>query len=130
MLFTPVPGTHIYRQHQDYLHNIQGWNLQDLNGKFFPFLEYNRQNYPELRASDYLRLEALMSILNNGKVLSRAIDLCDDSQASRAFREVLSDKAGTPTKVHFPALEQHAPHRTTQQISLFEQNSNLSIDKN
>jgi len=30
-----------------------------------------------------------MSILNNGKVLSRAVDLCDDSVVSQAFRSAL-----------------------------------------
>jgi radical SAM superfamily enzyme YgiQ (UPF0313 family) len=89
MLFTPVPGTHIYAQYKDYLHNERGWDLQDLNGKFLPFLELNQQRYPGLHASDYLRLEALMSVLNDGKFLSRAVDLCDDSVASQAFRDVV-----------------------------------------
>jgi radical SAM superfamily enzyme YgiQ (UPF0313 family) len=86
MLFTPVPGTNVYRDHADYLHGQMGWDLQHLNGKLLPFLEYNQRRYQELKASDYLQLEGLMSILNNGKFLSRAVDLCDDSAASRAFR--------------------------------------------
>ena len=90
MLFTPVPGTQIYREHADYLHRERGWDLQDLNGKFLPFLEYNRRRYPDLRAADYLQLESLMSVLNNGKFLSRAVDLCDDSPASQGFRQVLA----------------------------------------
>ena len=75
-----------------------GWDLQDLNGKFLPFLEYNRRNNPELHASDYLELEGLMSILNNGKVLSRAVDLCDGSVASQSFRRALhlASSKGTP----------------------------------
>lgn len=93
MLFTPVPGTHIYNQHRAYLHGTKGWDLQHINGKFLPFLEYNQQRYPELRASDYLELEALMSVLNDGKFLSRAVDLCDDTTASRGFREALVDLA-------------------------------------
>lgn len=95
MLFTPVPGTHIYREHEQYLHKEQGWDLQNLNGKFLPFLEYNQARYPELRASDYLDLESLMSILNDGKFLSRAFDLCDASVASTAFREIVMDKIGS-----------------------------------
>ncbi|HZR00285.1 MAG TPA: B12-binding domain-containing radical SAM protein [Chloroflexota bacterium] len=100
MLFTPVPGTHIYREHEQYLlrepkRDPDGgqrlWDLQDLNGKFLPFLEYNRRRYPELRASDYLQLEALMSVLNNGKVLWRAADLCDDALASRGFRTAVGE---------------------------------------
>jgi transposase len=89
MLFTPVPGTHIYREHEQYLREQMGWDLQHLNGKFLPFLEYNRQHYPTLRASDYLELESLMSILNDGKFLSRAMNLCDENTASQAFRDTL-----------------------------------------
>ena len=90
MLFTPVPGTHIYREHERYLRETMGWDLEDLNGKFLPFLEYNRRYYPRLRASDYLQLEALMSILNQGKVLWRSADLCAETSVSSAFRSVLS----------------------------------------
>jgi radical SAM superfamily enzyme YgiQ (UPF0313 family) len=86
MLFSPVPSTHVFRQHSDYLLKKMGWDLQDLNGKFLPFLEYNQCSNPELRASDYLELEGLMSTLNEGKVLSRAVDLCNDSMVSRGFR--------------------------------------------
>jgi radical SAM superfamily enzyme YgiQ (UPF0313 family) len=93
MLFTPVPGTNVYRQHAEYLHGEMGWDLQHLNGKLLPFLEYNQRRYPDLKASDYLQLEALMSILNNGKFLSRAVNLCDQSAGSRAFRHTLLDKA-------------------------------------
>lgn len=92
MLFTPVPGTQIYQEQANYLHKERGWDLQDLNGKFLPFLEYNRhRHYPDLRASDYLQLEALMSILNDGKFLSRAVNLCDDSYASTAFRSLVAN---------------------------------------
>lgn len=90
MLFTPVPGTHIYREQAAYLHEEMGWDLHHLNGKFLPFLEYNRKHYPGLRASDYLELEALMSVLNNGKFMSRAVNLCDDSVVSSAFRSIVS----------------------------------------
>ncbi len=92
MLFSPVPSTHVFRKHSSYLLNEMGWDLQDLNGKFLPFLEYNQRSNPDLRASDYLELEGLMSILNEGKVLSRAVDLCDDSVVGQAFRETLGAK--------------------------------------
>lgn len=95
MLFTPVPGTQIYREQSHYLHAEMGWDLHDLNGKALPFLEYNQRHYPELQASDYLNLESLMSILNNGKLLSRAIDICSPSMASHAFRELLAENGGT-----------------------------------
>ncbi len=95
MLFTPVPGTQIYNHHRSYLHGKMGWDLQDLNGKFLPFLEYNRQRYPTLKASDYLQLEALMSVLNNGKFLQRAANLCGDTKASEGFRSALLDVVGS-----------------------------------
>jgi len=93
MLFTPVPGTNVYRQHEQYLRDEMGWDLQDLNGKLLPFLEYNQRRYPGLRASDYLQLEALMSILNDGKFLSRAVNLCDETPVSEAFRSSMSEMA-------------------------------------
>jgi len=93
MLFTPVPGTQIYREHADYMHNEMGWDLHDLNGKFLPFLEYNRRRYPQLRGSDYLQLEALMSVLNDGKFLSRAVDLCDETAVSKAFRALATEQS-------------------------------------
>ncbi len=89
MLFSPVPGTQVFRKYSRYLLDEMGWDLQDLNGKFLPFFEYNRRSNPGLRASDYLELEGLMWILNEGKVLSRAADLCDESVASQALRETL-----------------------------------------
>src|SRR5437660_969132 len=92
MLFSPVPSTHVFRNHSDYLLKEMGWDLQNLNGKFLPFLEYNQRNNPELRASDYLELEGFMSILNNGKVQSRSIDICDDSTTGQGFREKLNSK--------------------------------------
>jgi len=97
MLFTPVPGTRVYAEFEEYLTGTSagshGWDLQDLNGKFLPFLEYNQLRYPQLRASDYLQLERLMSILNSGKVLRRSFDLCDESLASTSFRQAVHDFA-------------------------------------
>src|SRR5947207_466171 len=92
MLFSPVPSTHVFRKHSDYLLKEMGWDLQNLNGKFLPFLEYNQRNNPELCASDYLELEGLMSVLNEGKVLSRAVDLCDDGVVGQAFVDTLHKK--------------------------------------
>lgn len=93
MLFTPVPGTHIYREQADYLHGEMHWDLQHLNGKLLPFLEYNRQHHkPNLHASDYLELEKLMSVLNDGKFMSQALNLCGDGKATSAFRSIMLDK--------------------------------------
>ena len=93
MLFSPVPGTQTYKEHESYLRDEMGWDLQDLNGKFLPFLEANQRRYPGLKASDYLELEKLMYILNNGKFMSRAINLCDDSLASKGFRKAVKEVA-------------------------------------
>ena len=41
-----------------------GFDLQHLNGKLFPFLEFNRRRFPELTVQDYLDLEALMFRVN------------------------------------------------------------------
>ena len=102
MLFTPVPGTHIHTEHSSYLHDTMGWDLQHLNGKFLPFLEHNQQRYPQLHASDYLELEALMSILNNGKFLSRAVNLCDGTAGSAGFRAAMTRTLSNATTMNTP----------------------------
>jgi len=43
MLFTPVPGSQLYRTHEKYLLQLRHddgtpWDLHDLNGKLLPFL--------------------------------------------------------------------------------------------
>lgn len=96
MLFTPVPGTRVFHQHETYLCDELGFDLHDLNGKFLPFLEYNQAANPGLRGSDYLQLEGLMTILNQGKVLSRAINLCEETGPSASFREALLDRPIIP----------------------------------
>ena len=90
MLFTPVPGSIIFEKHMGYLFNQMGWNLHHLNGKFLPFLEYNRQQYPGLRASDYLELESFMMRLNSSKVYSKRFDLAGNSLVAEEFRHALS----------------------------------------
>jgi len=95
MLFTPVPGSILYHEHESYLLSRQRtdgtqWDLQDLNGKLLPFLEYNQQHYPDLQASDYLELEALMMHLNSSKVFRKRFDVNSNSTAGRTFRSVLS----------------------------------------
>lgn len=94
MLFTPVPGSTLFERHKDYLYsqttsNGRPWDLQDLNGKFLPFLEYNRQLYSGLRASDYLNLESFMMCLNNSKVHRQRFDFAADTLVSRTFRKLL-----------------------------------------
>jgi radical SAM superfamily enzyme YgiQ (UPF0313 family) len=95
MLFTPVPGSILFRQHEEYLKSKRHsdgrfWDLHDYNGKLLPFLEYNQQKYPNLQASDYVELESLMMHLNSSKVLSKRFDINSESAAGKAFRRVLS----------------------------------------
>ncbi len=90
MLFTPVPGSHLFAQFEDYLLRERGWDLHHLNGKLLPFLEYNRRRYPSLRASDYLNMEAFMAHVNNGKVRSQAFAFGGDGPVARAFRQTLA----------------------------------------
>lgn len=95
MLFTPVPGSILFRTHQAYLesqYHPDGtpWDLHDYNGKLLPFLEYNQRKYPSLRASDYLEIESLMMHLNNSKVFRKRFDINSDSAAGKTFRKTLS----------------------------------------
>jgi len=90
MLFTPVPGSLMFEAHREYLLEEMGWDLQDLNGKLFPFLEYNQRHYPELQASDYLELEAFMMHLNSSKVYQKRFDFAGDSPVARTFRRVVA----------------------------------------
>lgn len=95
MLFTPVPGSIIYHAHERELFSRRRtdgtpWDLQDLNGKLLPFLEYNQQRYPGLQASDYMELEGLMMHLNSSKVFRKRFDLNSDSTAGKTFRRVLA----------------------------------------
>ncbi len=95
MLFTPVPSSIMYREHQNYLLEQKRpdgtpWDLHDLNGKLLPFLEYNRQRYPKLKASDYVEIESLMKQLNASKVHGKRFDINSDSQAGKTFRRVMA----------------------------------------
>mgnify|MGYP005841599421 CR=1 FL=1 len=89
MLFTPVPGSALFDQHRAYLLEEMGWDLHQLNGKLLPFLEYNQRYYPELRASDYLELEAFMMHLNNSKVYQKRFDLLGEHRVARGFRQTV-----------------------------------------
>ena len=94
MLFTPVPGSILFEKHKDYLLEQENkkWNLQDLNGKLLPFLEYNQQPqyYPQLQASDYLELESFMSHLNKSKVYQKCFDFADDNPVANTFRRIIA----------------------------------------
>ena len=98
MLFTPVPGSILFREHEKYLFDQKkeggrAWDLQDLNGKLLPFLEYNRRKYPWLRASDYLNLESFMKHLNSSKVRQRTFNFAGEGIIATAFRKVMATSA-------------------------------------
>jgi hypothetical protein len=90
MLFTPVPGSALYDAHRHYLHTEMGWDLQHLNGKLLPFLEYNQQLCPDLKASDYVELEAFMMRLNSSKVYSSRFDFAAENPVARTFRLIVA----------------------------------------
>jgi radical SAM superfamily enzyme YgiQ (UPF0313 family) len=85
MLFTPVPGTPLFESYRNYI-DEKGFDLQHLNGKFLPFLEFNGRKYKGLAADDYHTLEALMWRLNT-KVRESSFNLGGTGRAATAFRE-------------------------------------------
>jgi radical SAM superfamily enzyme YgiQ (UPF0313 family) len=90
MLFTPVPGSHLFEQHRQYLLDEMGWDLQHLNGKLLPFLEYNQRRYPGLRASDYIELESFVMHLNSSKVYEQRFDIAGEGAIAQAFRRTVT----------------------------------------
>ena len=88
MLFTPVPGSALYEECRGYLFDEMGFDLQQLNGKLFPFLEFNRQRFPELTVQDYLDLEALMFRVN-AQAIRGTFDVGGKSKISMAFRKTV-----------------------------------------
>lgn len=87
MLFTPVPNTPMFEMYRGYLDD-NGFDLQHLNGKLLPFLDYNRRKYSGLSEKDYYSLEGLMWRLN-AKVRSESFNLGGTQAVSQAFRRVL-----------------------------------------
>jgi hypothetical protein len=87
MLFTPVPNTPMFEMYRDYIKD-KGFDLQHLNGKLLPFLDYNRRIYKDLSHRDYFALEGLMWRLN-AKVRSESFDIGGGGRVSTAFRHAL-----------------------------------------
>jgi hypothetical protein len=54
MLFTPVPGSRIYEEYNWYFEQ-KSFDLEDLNGKFFPFWELNN-----IKPSEYIDIQRFM----------------------------------------------------------------------
>ena len=88
MLFTPVPGSAMYEEYRGYLSEEMGFDLQHLNGKLFPFFEFNRRRFPGLEVGDYLDLEAFMFRLN-AQATHGTFDVGANSRVARTFRSQL-----------------------------------------
>ncbi len=87
MLFTPVPGSALYAEYEEYIAEME-FDLQHLNGKLFPFLAFNQRLYPELTEQDYLDLEALMFRVN-AQAVRGTFDIGGDNRVSQTFRETV-----------------------------------------
>jgi len=87
MLFTPVPNTPMFDMYKDYI-DKKGFDLQHLNGKLLPFLDFNRRKYEGLSVRDYRSLEGLMWRLN-AKVKSESFNLGGSRRVEAAMRRVL-----------------------------------------
>ena len=94
MLFTPVPNTPMFEMYRDYIEE-KGFDLQHLNGKLLPFLDYNRRIYPDLSTRDYFALEGLMWRLN-AKVRAESFDLGGTGRVASSFRKALVQVAEIP----------------------------------
>jgi radical SAM superfamily enzyme YgiQ (UPF0313 family) len=88
MLFTPVPSTPMFDMYKDYLEEKE-FDLQHLNGKLMPFLDYNRRKYKSLGVRDYYALEGLMWRLN-AKVRAESFNLGGQGRVSQHFRRMLA----------------------------------------
>src|SRR6516225_7273332 len=88
MLFTPVPSTPIYDTYKPYIER-KGFDLQHLNGKLLPFLDYNRRKYQGLSVRDYSALEGLMWRIN-AKVRSESFNIGGGGRVSQAFRKMFT----------------------------------------
>jgi len=89
MLFTPVPNTPMFEMYRSYI-ETKGFDFQHLNGKFLPFLDYNRRRYKGLSERDYYALEGLMWRLN-AKVRSESFNLGGGGRVGISFRKAFMD---------------------------------------
>lgn len=103
MLFTPVPSTKVFEMYQDYI-NEQGFDLQHLNGKLFPFFQMlkdqNKNKNPQydLKISDYLRIESFMHRINT-KVQGESVNIYANSTVASAFRKAYGEYESILDKV-------------------------------
>jgi hypothetical protein len=92
MLFTPVPGSIMFEQYEEYLFGDMGFDLHHLNGKLYPFLKYNSER-KRARLADYVALESLAFRLN-AKTMGQTFQLDPTNAVYRALRRVLAAHDG------------------------------------
>lgn len=90
MLFTPVPGSIMFEQYEEYLLGDMGFDLQHLNGKLYPFLRYNSAR-KGIRLEDYVGLESLAFRLN-AKAVGSTFPLNDSNSVYRSLRKILAQR--------------------------------------
>ena len=103
MLFTPVPGSLLYEQYEEYLHGEMGFDLHHLNGKLYPFLRYNAER-SGIRLEDYVALESLAFRLN-ARTFATTFQLSRDNAVYRSLRRAVAAKQGAECP---PVLEMEA----------------------
>jgi radical SAM superfamily enzyme YgiQ (UPF0313 family) len=94
MLFTPVPGSIMFEQFEEYLFGVMGFDLHHLNGKLYPFLRYNFQRRG-IGLADYVALESLAFRLN-AKTLGKTFQLDSSNSVYRALRRAMAKHDGVP----------------------------------
>jgi radical SAM superfamily enzyme YgiQ (UPF0313 family) len=92
MLFTPVPGSILFEQFEEYLFGEMGFDLHHLNGKLYPFLRYNFQR-TGIRVADYVALESLAFRLN-AKTMGQTFQLNADNAVYCSLRRMLAEHDG------------------------------------
>jgi len=92
MLYTPVPGSIMFEQFEEYLFGEMGYDLQHLNGKLYPFLKYNAERRG-IALADYVALESLAFRLNT-KTMAQTFRLDGENSVYCAVRRVLAAELG------------------------------------
>lgn len=92
MLYTPVPGSIMFEQFENYLLGEMGFDLHHLNGKLYPFLKYNFERRG-VRLEDYVALESLAFRLN-AKTIGQTFKLDHDNSVYVGLRRVLAEHEG------------------------------------
>jgi radical SAM superfamily enzyme YgiQ (UPF0313 family) len=82
MLYTPVPGSRLYKKYENYFFEKK-MDLEHLNGKLFPFWEMN-----DVMPSDYIDLQRLMYALHT-QLRGESFDLLENKLISKLVRQSL-----------------------------------------